>query len=135
MAKKINSRAKGVHGEKEVRDFLRDRGYAAKRGQQHEGGSDSPDVMHSIDWLHIEVKRTESLSVYKAMEQACEDADGEKTPTVWHRRNKQPWLVVMLADDFMDMVEELPQNFEPNNVFENDSAQADTGDMLKRGGL
>ncbi len=82
------------------------RGYVAKRGQQHEGGSDSPDVMHPIDWLHVEVKRTESLSIYKAMDQAISDAKGGQVPTVWHRRNKKPWLVVMYADDFFDLIEE-----------------------------
>lgn len=110
MPKKINSRSKGVKGEHEVRDLFRARGYVAKRGQQHEGGSDSPDVMHSIEWLHVEVKRTESLSIYKAMRQATEDADVEKIPTVWHRRNNQDWLVVMYADDFLDLLEGEDEN-------------------------
>ncbi len=106
MPKKINSRAKGVKGEHEVRDLFRARGYVAKRGQQHEGGSDSPDVISPINWLHIEVKRTEALSIYKAMEQAFDDGGAFQTPTVWHRRNNKEWLVVMYADDFFDLIEE-----------------------------
>jgi Holliday junction resolvase len=107
MPKKINSRAKGVKGEHEVRDIFRERGFVAKRGQQHEGGSDSPDVMHPIPWLHVEVKRTESLQLYKAMEQAAADMNEGQVPTVWHRRNKKDWVVIMNADDFMDLVEGL----------------------------
>ncbi len=111
MPKKINSRAKGAKGEREVRDLFRSRGYVAKRGQQHEGGSDSPDVMHGLEWLHVEVKRTEGLrSIYKAMDQAEKDAKaGDKMPTVWHRRNEKPWLVIMYAEDFFDMIEEETQ--------------------------
>ena len=104
MPKKINSRAKGVGGERECRDLFRSEGYVAKRGQQHEGGSDSPDVMHPIPWLHVEVKRTEALSIYKAMDQAIDDAEDYQTPTVWHRKNGKPWLVVMLAEDFFDII-------------------------------
>ncbi len=105
MPKKINSRAKGVKGEHEVRDLFRARGYVAKRGQQHEGGSDSPDVMHTIDWLHVEVKRTEVLSIYKAMDQAISDAKEWQVPTVWHRRNNKNWLVIMDVDDFFNLME------------------------------
>lgn len=105
--KKINSQAKGVKGEHEVRDLFRARGYNAKRGQQHEGGSDSPDVMSPIPWLHIEVKRVEALSLYPAMYQAISDCRLEdQMPTVWHRKNNQPWLVVMLAEDFFDLIKE-----------------------------
>ena len=58
----INSRAKGARGERMWRDQLRAEGYTAKRGQQHAGGQDSPDVVCE------EMKRCNStlkLSAYR----------------------------------------------------------------------
>jgi hypothetical protein len=41
------------------------------------------------------------------MEQAAADMNEGQVPTVWHRRNKKDWVVIMNADDFMDLVEGL----------------------------
>lgn len=100
---KINSRRKGAEGERELAEFLRERGVDARRGQQFSGGTESPDVVHDIPGLHIECKRVESLELYKALEQAGRDAGFDKAPVVFHRRNKKPWVVVMLATDFLAM--------------------------------
>lgn len=94
---KINSRAKGKAGELEARDLLRRFGFTAKRGQQHAGGTDSPDVVHNIPGLHIEVKRVERLNLEEAMAQAARDA-GENTPCVLHRRNKGKWMATIPAE-------------------------------------
>ncbi len=48
--------------------------------------------------MHFEVKRAESLQLYAAMEQAIEDAVG-KVPVVLHRKNNQPWLVIVPLDE------------------------------------
>lgn len=95
-----NSRAKGCRGEREWRDFLREHLNCpdARRGQQYAGGPDSPDVVGGIPGTHPEVKRTEKLSLYPAMEQAISDADGT-IPYVAHKRNRQDWLVIVRADD------------------------------------
>ena len=102
----MNSRAKGCRGERDWRDFLRASGWTeARRGQQFSGSPESPDVIcPGLDetW-HPEVKRTESLSVYKAMEQAIKDSGGKK-PYVAHRRNNQEWLVILRAQDFLDLL-------------------------------
>lgn len=94
---KINSRAKGKVGELEARDLLRRFGFQAKRGQQHSGGTDSPDVVHNIPNVHIEVKRVERLNIDTAMAQAVRDAEGS-IPCVLHRRNKGKWLATIPAD-------------------------------------
>ena len=67
------SRDKGKRGEREIAGLLRDYGYDARRGVQYHGGADSPDVV-GLPGVHIEVKRTETLSLYPAMEQAKHDA-------------------------------------------------------------
>ena len=104
----INSRQKGARGEREWRDELRAQGYEAHRGQQFCGGGDSPDVTcKSLPQYHFEVKRTERLNIYDAYEQAVRDSLGtQKTPIVAHKRNNQPWLVIMTADHYFELIRE-----------------------------
>lgn len=93
------SRAKGCRGELEaskVWAFVM--GGQARRGQQFAGGTDSPDVVSDYPGIHIEVKRCERGNPYDWLAQARRDAAG-KCPVVLHRRNNQPWLLIMeLAD-------------------------------------
>ena len=105
----LNSNQKGKAGEREAAAFLREHGFDARRGQQFAGGGDSPDVVHSVPYTHIEVKRVEALSLYKALEQSIEDApevedDAYMYPVVMHRRNNKPWVVIMLAEDFLEIM-------------------------------
>lgn len=104
----LNSGGKGKAGEREVRDLLRLHGFEARRGQQFAGGGDSPDVVHDIPGLHIEVKRTERFDLYGAMEQATEDVREGSAPAVFHRRNRKPWVVVLKAGDFLHLMKGQP---------------------------
>jgi len=101
------SKNKGKVGEREVAALLRQRGWESRRGVQFQGGNDSPDVVTTLPDVHIEVKRTETLSLYKALEQAIEDAGEGKIPTVWHRRNQKQWVVALNASDFLDLMDEI----------------------------
>lgn len=95
------SREKGKAGEREVVSLLRAYGFEARRGQQFRGGPDSPDIIHSIPNLYIEVKRREQVNLY----QALDTADREKPPTdrsiIFHRKNSKRWLITMNAHDFL----------------------------------
>lgn len=99
-----SSRDKGKRGEREVAALLRERGHDARRGVQYHGGPGSPDVT-GLPGVHIEVKRTEQLRLYDALAQSMADAGDGEVPTVWHRRNGERWVVVMDAEDFLDMYE------------------------------
>ena len=103
--KSINSREKGKRGEREAVNFLTTLGWMAKRGQQYAGGTDSPDVIHDIPGVHLEVKRVERLNLGAAMAQARRDA-GPKTPVVMHRRNGEDWLVTVDAVTFFNLVKQ-----------------------------
>ena len=95
----VNSKAKGGRGEREFANFLKEKfNVSARRGIQFAGGADSPDVVTDIDGVHFEVKRTETLSLYKAMEQARNDC-GDGVPVVAHRRSRRDWLLVIEAKD------------------------------------
>ncbi len=100
------SKDKGKRGELEVVALLHKYGFEARRGQQFRGGGDSPDVIHNMRGLSVEVKLRETLSLYPALEKAAEDSVTE-TPVVFHRRNRKPWIVAMYAEDFLDLMKEL----------------------------
>lgn len=114
-----HSRNKGARGERELANYLTDAGWPAHRGQQFAGGTDSPDVicddLTRKAGIHIECKRVEALDLYKAYEQAVRDAGPDKVPAVFHKKNPKkpgqparPWLVVLSLDDFLLLVERLP---------------------------
>ena len=91
-------RQKGKRGERECAAELNEllgSSVNARRGVQYQGGPDSPDVVLDGVPIHVECKRTESLSIYTAMEQAKADAKEGSTPIVWHRRNGKPSLVIV----------------------------------------
>lgn len=102
-----NSRAKGVRGELEVRNLIRSLGFEARRGQQFAGGADSPDVIHNIPGVYVEVKYVERLCVYGGLAQACRDAGVNDVPTLWHRRNRSPWVVSVQAVDLIRLAEKV----------------------------
>lgn len=95
----MNSRAKGARGEREAASAWVDAvGGTARRGQQFAGGTDSPDVVTSFPDIHLEVKRTERGNPYVWIEQAVRDAGG-RCPVVLHKRNNQPWLLIVRLSD------------------------------------
>lgn len=96
------SRDKGKRGEREVAKLLQENGYSARRGQQFCGASGDADVI-GVPGLHIEVKRTETLKLYEALKQSQEDAREKEVPTVWHRRNERPWVVILTAEEFLKL--------------------------------
>lgn len=96
----MNSKRKGCAGEREFAALCREHGIAeAQRGQQFQGGIDSPDVK-GLPGVHVEVKRVEKLNIHNAMNQSVRDADGQAVPIVAHRRNREEWLITMRAADW-----------------------------------
>ena len=100
---------KGKNGERELADFIRQRGFAARRGVQYAGGGDSPDVVHNIPGIHIECKRTETLQMWPALAQAQADCQPGNMPVVFHRPSRRPWIVILGASDFLEIMKRLPQ--------------------------
>ena len=98
------SRNKGKVGEREVANILKERGYDAHRGQQYCGANGDADVV-GLPGVHIEVKRTENLSLYSALEQAENDAREGEIPVVIHRRNHKRWVAIMEMEHFLDLYE------------------------------
>lgn len=97
------SREKGKRGEREFAALCREYGYNARRGQQY-CGIEGEDVV-GLPGIHVEVKRTEQLRIYDAIDQARRDAK-DKIPIVAHRRNKCDWLIIMRAEDWFELYRE-----------------------------
>lgn len=99
------SQAKGAAGERELAAIFRERGYDTQRGGSLSFGA-APDVV-GLPGVHIEVKRVERLNVPAAMQQAVRDAEkfNDGIPALFHRRNREPWLVTMRLDDWLEMYE------------------------------
>lgn len=103
MAK--NSREKGKKGELELAKILREHGYSARRGQQYCGANGDADVV-GLPYIHIECKRVEKLNLDAAMVQSRSDARENEKPVIMHRKNREPWKVTMLLDDWIELYRE-----------------------------
>lgn len=95
------SQRKGRDGERELAGILQKFGYPVRPGMAVSFGSD-PDLI-GLPGIHIECKRNERLNLWEAMEQAARDSEKfqDGRPAVFHRRNRQPWLVTMRLVDWM----------------------------------
>ena len=83
--------------------MLEAEGFTVERGGSQTFGT-VPDLK-GLPGIHIEVKRVERLNLSEAMKQAERDSgrfhDG--APTVFHRRNREPWLVTMQLTDWIEL--------------------------------
>ena len=99
----INSRQKGKRGELELCHALKGLfGWAAERSVQHCGNAgDSDLIVRGLPNLFVECKRVQSLNLPKAMALAVQQAGPDKTAVVFHRRDKEPWLLTCQLEDLM----------------------------------
>lgn len=104
----VNSKAKGKKGELELARKLKEYGYDVRRSVQYNGKAEEgqADVV-GLPYIHAECKRTESLRMYDAVDQAKRDSSGtDEIPVVFHRRNHCEWLAIMPLDEFMKLYRE-----------------------------
>ena len=96
------SRDKGKRGELEFAKLCKKHGFESRRGQQYSGTETSADVV-GLEGIHIEVKRTEKLNLYDAIDQVKRDKNKSDLGIVAHRRNNHKWLVIMDADEWFNL--------------------------------
>lgn len=101
----INSRDKGCRGERELANKLKEYGFDCRRGQQFCGNNGDADVV-GLEGFHIECKRVEALSLYKALSQAKGDAKDGDMPVVMHRKNNCEWVVIQPLETWIEMYKE-----------------------------
>jgi Holliday junction resolvase len=91
-----SSRRKGANGERDFRNLLRAFGFACDRD-----GTEHGDLRHDVPGVHFEVKRRETLALPQWIRQAEEDADARDVAVVAFRQSRQPWRVVVEAEEFL----------------------------------
>ena len=103
-----SSQRKGADGERELAALFREYGYPVERGGSLSFG-EVPDLT-GLPGVHIECKRAEQLRVYDWMAQAERDSERfhDGLPAVFHRRNRQEWLVTMRLSDWLEMYRKVP---------------------------
>ena len=103
----INSRRKGKRGELEVAALWRENDFQARRGQQHRGAGDSPDVIVDDAPVTVEVKLRQKLNVEGALRKCCGEAaevGGHQIPALFHRRDNEGWKVTLRHEDFFKLL-------------------------------
>lgn len=94
-------RNKGKRGEYIARDLLRKVWPEAERGaQQSRTGDCMADVEGTPYWT--EVKFQQAPSIHKALLQAQAATDGRPV-LIMSKRNREPMLVTMLAEDWIEL--------------------------------
>ena len=102
------ARTKGANFERELAKIFNARfeNLDAKRGlgQTRGGGEEIADV--EMDLIHIEAKRHKRCNIKAAMRQAIEDCQTkEKLPVVITKDDRQPILVTMHLEDWLNIFE------------------------------
>jgi hypothetical protein len=102
-----SQRDKGKVGERELSNELtRLFGHACRRGQQYCGTAGDSDVV-GLEGVHVESKRTETLRLWDAINQAVSDAADGCVPMVCHRPSRKPWVAIVRLDDLPALVRTL----------------------------
>lgn len=101
-------REKGKRFERDVANWLKKNGFEkAMRSAQHSGkAGDAADVV-GLPGIHLECKAVEKAQLYDWVQQVTRDSagTGNKPVIIW-KRNRMPWLAIMMADDFMELYKE-----------------------------
>jgi hypothetical protein len=104
----VNSRQKGKRGELDLCQALRSvMGWTVRRSQQFCGkAGDSDLLVEDHPDLFVECKLVQSLNVTATMKKAVEDA-GDAIPAVFHRRDREEWLVTIRLTDLPRLLQTL----------------------------
>ena len=100
------SRRKGAAWERELVRLFRDAmpDVEIRRGLQCRSGEEAPDVELPCFWL--EAKRHQRTNIKAALRQAVETAPKGRWPVAVCKDDRQPAIVSMHLDDFLDLVTE-----------------------------
>ena len=103
-----NSKQKGKRGELECAKKLREYGFnEVRRSVQYNGKAEEgqPDLI-GLPNIHIEVKRTERLKLYDAIEQTERDKKEEELGVIFHKKNNCEWVCIMTFEDWIKLYKE-----------------------------
>lgn len=95
------SQRKGRAAELELSRIFQAHGFDVRPGDPLNFGKE-PDLS-GLPGVHIECKRAEALRLSEWMAQAAADAERfqDGAPTIFFRRSREPWAVVMKLEDWI----------------------------------
>jgi len=97
------SRTKGARAEAEVVSILRAAGWPHARRVFDSGSAGGGDVQGPAGVV-FEVKRTERLNIWEAIEQAETGATNRELPVVAFRRNRSGWYAALPLDELLALL-------------------------------
>jgi hypothetical protein len=102
----LRSRRKGANFERALAIRFREvmPGATVRRGLQSRSGEEAPDVDVPCFWL--EAKRHKRTNIKAALRQAHDDAPPGRWPIAVCKDDREPAIVAMALDDFLDLVGE-----------------------------
>lgn len=94
---------KGRNAEREFSELLNSYGFHTQPGQPLNFGT-CADVT-GLPGIHLEIKRHEKTSLTEWLRQSQTDADKfhDGIPVVAHRRSRQPWIISMTVENFIQL--------------------------------
>jgi len=101
------NREKGKRGEREFSKVLREMGIDARRSQQYAGTGGTADLITAVPGLHVEVKRRTKIGAARFMDQAERDCLTGDLPIVAMREDGGEWLVVVKAENLVELVRKI----------------------------
>lgn len=103
----INSRNKGIRGEKQWAELCQQHGFEdAHRTGQFCGKTGQAADVEGLPYIHTEVKWVQNLNLREAMRQSIRDCKAEgkgNIPIVASKKNGRPWLVTLSSDGFFEI--------------------------------
>lgn len=98
----INSRAKGKRAELELCRIL-SAAYPGACRNLDQFQADKRDVLN-VPGVHIQVKHVESLNIWKALDQAIDEAASTDVPVVAFKRNRSAWFGALELDELIPLL-------------------------------
>jgi hypothetical protein len=99
----MNSRSKGKAGELEVIKILCEYWPKACRNLDQARGSSGQDVLNT-EGIHFQIKRTERLEIWKALEQTHSEAAELDLPVLVFRRSRSEWHACLPLEELLPLL-------------------------------
>ena len=100
------SRDKGKRFERDIANFFKSYGIAARRTAQFCGKTGQAGDVEGVPGIHVECKAVEKLNLEQAYQQSVRDAEAagkEEIPVVIHKKSRKPAMITLALEDWICM--------------------------------
>jgi len=108
MLRGKGSRTKGGSGEREIVALCQEIGFTGARRNFQSGGQGGGDII-GVPNVHLEIKRRETVEIWKWIGQAEGDCRPTDIALVGFRRSRSKWYGVMDLAELLELVHELQE--------------------------